>query len=142
MKTGQIIQLITGLNSLDTYTAVTATGEKIEVPYDFSAKLRFNIAKNIVLAARVNATFNKNRRAIIDEYADVAGGGLEENHPKRAEALERINALAEEDAEAGLLKLPHADLLRDDQPVPASVIAILLPIISDPVSEESAISSP
>lgn len=130
LKTSEIIALIPALAALDHYNLVDAAGAQVTVPYAFSAKTRFNIAKNLRVASQVDAQLTKAKNALVRKYADETGK-VEKDNPNHATIIAELNALADATNDAVLLTLPYADLVRDDQPVPASVIATLMPIIDD-----------
>ncbi len=140
MKTSELLQLLPGLQALDCYPTgqVDTKGDAITVPYRFMVKTRFNIAKNLVVVSKVAAQFEAAKQEIRNEirakYLDADGKFIAEKVDEaNAEMKAALDILGEQENPAGdkLLRLPYADIVCDDQPVPASVIAILLPLLDE-----------
>jgi len=135
MKTSEILALLPGLEALDGYQTVSATGHTVETPYLFPSKVRFNIARNLRTASKVKHDFETDRRAIFQKHA--TDGKLEDGSEAKAAASAELQALLDVENAVTILQLPKEELVQDEIPVPASVIAILMPIISEPAEPET-----
>lgn len=132
MKTSEILDLLPALESLDSYTVLTAQGEPVMTPFLFPSKLRFNLARNIRTANKVKHDLEKARQGIFKKYAGEDGKMPDD---KKEEATREYAALLSAENDARILSLPKDELVQDAIPVPASVIAILMPIIETAAPE-------
>lgn len=111
MTISTILNLTQHLNKLDSFTGLPA-------------KLRWNLSRNIKTCAEVSKDFEAQRVAIVKRLAcgkDV----IEVGTPEHAAAVKEIQELREVETDVKLLKFQASDLVRDDVPVPATLITAL-----------------
>jgi len=92
---------------------------------DLSAKVRWNLARNLRSVAEVAKDFEAQRTAIVKRIA-FGKETIEAGTPEHEVAVKEIQELLEvEAADVKLLKFQASDILRDDVPVPATLLAAL-----------------
>lgn len=112
MTINTILNLAPHLNKLDTFTGLPA-------------KLRWNLARNLRSVAEVAKDFEAQRTAIVKRIA-FGKETIEAGTPEHEVAVKEIQELLEvEAADVKLLKFQASDILRDDVPVPATLLAAL-----------------
>ena len=112
MTISTILNLIPHLNKLDSFVGLPA-------------KLRWNLARNIKTCAEVAKDFEAQRIAIVKRLAPESGE-IAAGTPEHETAVKEIQELLDvEAADVKLLKFQASDILRDDVPVPATLIAAL-----------------
>lgn len=130
-----LLELHAALASLDGRQRVIKDGETekiVVVPYAFSGKTRWNIAKNLSVLKRVNEDYVKARDALINELSG-GNGTIDENDTT---SIKRMNeelkqVLDTEEDALGLLTFDLAALNLDDNPIAGSVLVMLTPLIAD-----------
>lgn len=112
MTINTILTLSAHLNKLDTFTGLPA-------------KLRWNLSRNIKTCAEVAKDFEAQRTAIVKRLAGDKET-IELGTPEHEVAVKEIQELLNvEAADVKLLKFQASDILRDDVPVPATLLAAL-----------------
>jgi hypothetical protein len=130
MKIREILTAAAALNALDGYTKVVKDGgldKAVTVPYEFTANVRFSIAKNIAALGPVLRTFESSRKALIKQFSD---GGNEVPADAMAAFSEAPSELLDRDEEVSSAELSQADLNLERNPIPPSVIAGLMPLLA------------
>lgn len=130
MTIKEILEIKAGLASLDTFTALNERNESVEVPFQFYGLTRWKIAKNLAVCEKVERDFAQERNRLFKAYADPGTGKLEQGSENFKTATAQLEDYANSEGPVILL-LPRSDIVRDDQPVPAGVLACLMPIIED-----------
>jgi len=131
-----LLEINAALSSLDG-TPTVVKGENgvektITVPYQFSGKVRWNIAKALTTLKRVSEDFSTTRDKIINEVS----GGTGRIEPENETAIKALNdkiaeVFATEEDTKGLLALPLEGLNLDANQIPLAVLAALEPIIAE-----------
>ena len=121
MKIADILSLIKPLEDLNAFTQL-------------SAKVRWNLAKNLKIARAVHQEHQEHVGAIIEKLAPGAGK-IEQDNPKWPEAVKLVNELADVEDDAVFLKFPSDHILRDDVAIPAALLMALEPLIEEPPCE-------
>lgn len=108
------------------------TDKTVTVPYQFSGKVRWNVAKNLSILKRVSENFASTRDALINEVS----GGTGRIEPENETAIKTLNdkiaeVFATEEDTKGLLTLPLEGLNLDTNQIPLAVLAALEPIIAE-----------
>lgn len=91
---------------------------------DLSAKVRWNLARNLRSVAEVAKDFEAQRVAIVKRLAGDKET-IELGTPEHEVAVKEIQELLDVETEVKLLKFQASDILRDDVPVPATLLAAL-----------------
>ncbi len=111
MTISTILNIIPHLNKLDSFTGLPA-------------KLRWNLSRNLKTCNEVAKDFESQRVAIVKRLAPDAEN-IEPGTPEHASAVKEIQELLEVETDVKLLKFQASDLVRDDVPVPATLIAAI-----------------
>lgn len=111
MTISTILNLIPHLQKLDTFTGLPA-------------KLRWNLSRNIKTCDEVARDFDAQRVAIVKRIAPGAAE-ISKDDPAYPVAVAQIQELLNVESQVTLLKFQAADLVRDDVPVSATLIAAL-----------------
>ncbi len=131
MKLNEALNCLQALNALDGRPRVIKDGgqERIVVePYVFSAATRMAIARNIAALSSEEQAFVSARTNLIRQFGNTDG---EVPGEKRKELEGEIKSLLESDADVKLVFLCEADLQIGVNPIPSSILAALLPVITD-----------
>ena len=137
MKIRDILVLAQALQALDGYMKIVKDGgtdKAVQVPYEFSANVRFVLAKNINSISAVSRDFTTARDALVRQFSD--NGKIPDS------AMDAFDAAATEildrDEEVKLSLLSQKDLKLDRNPVPPSVLARLMPIFEEEEEDEAS----
>lgn len=132
-----LLEINAALSSLEgTQTVVKNDVEKTEkvviVPYQFSGKARWNIAKNTTLIKRIAEDFGKARDAVINEMSKGTGRVESTDEAVVKDFNTKINdILNTEESTKGLLSLTVADLNLDVNQISVAVLVALDPIVTE-----------
>lgn len=131
LRLSEFANLHAALRSFDdgfTTLVKSAGGEKAEkIAYAFNAKTRFAIAKNINTIAASREAVNDARNKLIRQ---LAKGGLEVPKEHIPQFNDQLNELLETVEEMDMEPIDYDELKADDNRIPPSVIAALMPILS------------
>ena len=134
LNINQIANLANALDSLSGYVIGLTNGKPVTVPYKFTGKTRWNIAKNVGVLKKILETFDEARKALVAQVTN--GKGFASDSPDQegyAEFQALIKPLTTEDHEVeGLLNICADDILKDENPVPSGIIEILMPLLTAP----------
>lgn len=139
-KITEIINLYNALSLLDTYPKVIKQGESesvSQVPYSFSGKLRWNITKNLNLLKPHVEDYSKVRDSLIKQFTAEGETTIDQkaNPTGWKSFVEENEKLGANEVEfSNLLKLNVDELLKDSNPVPASVLSALDSLLTEPTS--------
>jgi hypothetical protein len=101
----------------------------------FPGAVRFKIAKNLKELTTVNDDFSKKRTALVEEFGTAPEGStikeMEPNSPNWHEFREKGEAILQEKVDVPLKTLTLDELDLDSNPIPISVLDLLMPIIAD-----------
>lgn len=132
-----LLEINAALSSLEgTQTVVKNDVEKTEkvviIPYQFSGKARWNIAKNTTLLKRIAEDFGKARDAVINEVSKGTGRVEPTDETVVKDFNVKINdILNTEESTKGLLSLTVADLNLDVNQISVAVLSALEPIVTE-----------
>ena len=124
------ISIHAGLKLLDSYERVIKDGERERVVsefYKFGGGLRLLIAKNLNHLDVVVSTFQKARDGLVYEFS--VDGKAEVPSEKMAAFGKAVRDLMDTEEEIELSKIKGDELKLDENPVPASTLSLLLPIL-------------
>ncbi len=129
-----IITLHGALSSLDGYAHIIkgedGKDKSITVPYKFTGKVRWNIAKALTITKTYTDNYTKTRDAAINEISGGVGSIKEGDTEKIGRLNMELSSLLEVKEEVvGLLSFTQADLNLDDNPIPVSVLTALTPLL-------------
>lgn len=132
-----LLEINAALSSLEgTQTVVKSEDGKsdkvITVPYQFSGKVRWNIAKGLTALKRVSEDFTKARDAVINEVSNGTGR-IEQNDEVAVKALnDKIaDIFASQENTTGLLSLPLEGLNLDVNQISPAILSALEPVIAE-----------
>lgn len=135
LKLEQILPLANALASLDQgQTKIIKQGDApdkvLQLPYEFSGATRWAIARNLGALKREVEAFEKTRADLIKQ---ISGGGAEikKDEPEKfAKYLAEITPIVESTLKLELQRLKPDDLKLDQNPIPASTLVALEPILT------------
>jgi hypothetical protein len=109
---------------LTSYSAESGNGQVVSIPYKFSGRTRYSIAKNLISLEKSLEPWEKVVLSLRDKY------GISEKTKQSDEnflglMLESTNLSKEQKEECELKTLPLAEFLDDKNPVPADVLGVL-----------------
>ena len=131
LKITEIIDLYNALSSLDGYSKFIKRGEDesvVTIPYVFTGKMRWNIAKNLGVLKPHIKDYTKVRDSLIKQYCLPEETIIDaKTNPVGWKAFNQENdKLGHEQIEVnGLLALDINEMLKDENPVPASILNAL-----------------
>jgi hypothetical protein len=122
----QALNISAALRALDTYEAKDKDGKSYAAPYTFSGVTRMAIAVDLEKTSAVLKTY----QATLNEVIKTMSGGTG-TVPGNKMADYNVEVLKMLAAPAGvsLTRIKQADLKLDENPIPGSVLGLLLPII-------------
>ena len=138
LKITEIIDLYNALSSLDGHSKSIKQGENesvITVPYHFSGKLRWNIAKNLGVLKPHIKDYTKVRDDLIKQYSlpEETTINSKTNPIGWKVFSEENDKLGREEIEVnGLLNLDVNELLKDENPVSALTLNALSILLQEP----------
>ena len=132
-----LLEINAALSSLEgTQTVVKSEDGKSDkvviVPYQFSGKVRWNIAKGLTALKHVSEDFTKARDAVINEVSKGTGR-IEPGDEAAVKTLnEKIAEIfASQEDTKGLLSLPLEGLNLDVNQICPAVLSVLEPVIAE-----------
>ncbi len=133
----QLNDLYAAFAALDGQTHVlkdeaAKTEKAVLVPYKFGGKTRYTIGKNLAILKRHNEAFVKARDGLILELSEGSGTIDDANTALIGRLNKELQDLmSQEEDGSNLFLLSEKDLNLDENPIPGSVLAILLTLIKD-----------
>jgi hypothetical protein len=128
---GQVIDVYNGLSQLDKYDDVCKDGatEKI-CPrwYKFDMTTRTTIVLDIAEARRIVDAWRTAQNALVSE---LSGGGAKVPDDRQQEYQAKLREALDKPSDVVFGKLRRAELKLNENPIPANVLVLLLPIIED-----------
>lgn len=147
ITTQAAIRLVEALQHFDALPNAI-DGTPTRKPYRIAGPVRMAMAKNIARLAEVVGAYQKARNALIYEHAD--GGNAVK--PDKITIFEKANQdLLDTEHDVNLIRFREELLQLDDNEVPVSVLAALMPIMLDagesgipvtPIAANDALASP
>lgn len=140
LKITEIINLYNALSSLDGYSKTVKRGEDESttvVPYSFSGKLRWNIAKNLGVLKPHIKDYTKVRDDLVKQHSlpDETTIDAKTNPAGWKAFSEENDKLGANEIEVDkLLILEVNEMLKDENPVSASVLDALSAVLSEPAT--------
>lgn len=129
VKNSQLNPILNALKNLDGKPVPVKSGEQVAIvnePYQFSAKTRWNIVRNIKAVEGHVDDLEKTRIALVKSFAKDGSEVSKEDMP---EFQKEFGELIAQECEVGVLMLKEEDLNLDKNDIPGSVLAHLLPLI-------------
>jgi len=125
LTTQSALRLIDALKHFDVPPA-SVDGKAAREPYKLAGSARMAIALNLARLLEVAEAYQKARNGLVYDHGN---GGTMVADARLAEFEKAHAALLEGQCEVNLVCLSTADLQLDDNPLPVTVIAGLMPII-------------
>ena len=122
----QVLNVTAALKSLDSYQAKNKDGATYPAPYNFSGVTRMNIATDLDRGSVVLKAYQTSLNEVIK---GLSGGTGTVPGEKMAEYNVEVLKMLAAPAGVSLAKIKEADLKLDENPIPGSVLGLLLPII-------------
>lgn len=122
----QALNVSGGLDQLVSYDAVDKEGKPTKGFYKFSADLRIVIATNIDAGRTVQSRFQAARNAVIMTMSDGTGRVADE---KTALLSIEVDRLMKAPSRAEFIRIKATDLKLEDNPIPAPVLSLIIPIL-------------
>lgn len=131
MKLFEVRNLHAAFSMLEGYNKIVKD-EKVVIPYEFSGKTRWNIAKNLrVLNVHVT-DFNSARDALIKQISNGTNEIDNTNKEQMNEYIKHLNEIDQQEVDvSGLLSIKVDDLVLDTNPIPATVLAAFKDLVTD-----------
>lgn len=130
----EIVGLYQALPQLDGYQKVNPKDSSIAfVPYELDDTIRWDIIKNKKLLKTDAETYEERRKEIISELSPTLGDVAKEDSSKLTDFNKRTRTLLARKVEIpGLLKFNKSGILKDNKnPIPSSILELLMPIIDE-----------
>lgn len=122
----QTIGVATALKQIDTYQAKDKDGKVYAAPYNFGGTTRMAIAVNI---NRGDFELKNYQIAVNGLIAQMSGGASQVPPEKMQDFLAETTKLGNGPASVVLVRIKEADLKLDENPIPGSLLSLLVPII-------------
>ena len=122
----QAIGVMRALGQLDRYEVQDKDGKAVSIPYKFSGALRYLIASDLDLATTAARQYQTAVNALVMQ---ISGGGNKVPDELLPKFNEENNKLLAAPAGVILRKIKLDDLKLDENPIPVSVLSVLMPII-------------
>lgn len=122
----QALNVATGLGQLTSIDGVDKEGKPTKTYYKFSPDLRLLIAVDIDIGRSVQTQFQNANNALVMQLSD----GNPPVPPEKMSAynVELVKMMAAP-ARATFHRIKAADLKLDENPIPASVLSLIIPIL-------------
>lgn len=124
----QTLTIVNGLSQLDGYDDVCTDGaiqKTCKRPYKFGGGVRWTIASDISVAKSVQTTWETVKNGLITQYSDngkVPDANLPKLNAELTSALSKPSNIV-------LARLKRDELKLDENPIPASILALIIPIV-------------
>jgi hypothetical protein len=125
----QVISIFGGLSQLDSYEDICRDGaveKQCKRPYKFGGGMRMTLSLNRAEAQKVVTAYQQARNALVAQYS---GGGANVPDDKRLAFQDDDRAMYERPADVTLSKFRRDDLKLEENPIPVSVLSLILPLI-------------
>jgi hypothetical protein len=131
MKLFEIRNLHAAFSMLEGYNKIVKD-EKVVIPYEFSGKTRWNIAKNLRVLNVHITDFNSARDALIKQISNGTNEIDNTNKEQMNEYIKHLNEIDQQEVDvSGLLSIKVDDLALDTNPIPATVLAAFKDLVTD-----------
>ena len=130
ISTELALSISSGLHSLDGYERIAKDGEREKVIKEFyklGGGLRMSIAKNLNILGSIQSAYQKARDDILRSMADRNG---EVPRTKLAEFTAEERKLLDAEHNVDLCQIDEEELRLDINPIPASVLSLIHPILN------------
>lgn len=124
----QIVNISTALEALDRYDRVSSDGKVVSMPYVFELRTRLDIAHDLEEARAVRRAY---QAAVQARIAKMAGGGAAVPPDQQGAWVVENEAMLRASSGVRLRRIKISDLKLDENPVPATVLSVLLPILDE-----------
>ena len=127
----QVIMIGNGLAALDGYDDVCRDGpseKPCRHPYKFKGAARMTMAMDLAECRRISSAYTSARQDLIRQYAK---GGNEVPPEEMSKFADDDKAAREHATDVKLGTIRSADLALDDNPIPPSVLSMIVPIVVD-----------
>ncbi len=131
IKLSEARNLHAAFSMLEGYNKVVKN-EKVVIPYEFSGKTRWNIAKNLRILNVLVTDFNSARDALIKQLSNGSNEIDSTNKELMSSYIKEINEIDSQDVDvSGILSIKVDDLNLDVNPIPAGLLAAFKDLITD-----------
>lgn len=127
LTVGQALDVTAGLNQLTAYESVDKDGKPFRANYKFSADVRFRIALNIDAGRRLQTQVQTAQNDLVMSMVDPATGKVPET--KQNALNVEVSKLMTAPARSTLHRIKRSELNLDDNPIPAPVLSLIVPIV-------------
>jgi hypothetical protein len=124
----QVVVVANGLAQLDGYEKVVKDGAQekvVKVPYNFGGGLRWSIAGNLEKGRAVAKRYEDSRKAVFDQMAKDGKIPAE----KEQVFTDELRKILDKPADIQLDHFKRDELKTQENPIPGSVLSLLLPIV-------------
>lgn len=125
----QALNVTAGLDQLGSYDGVDKDGKPTKTYYKFSGDLRILIAVNLDIGRAIQARFAAARNAVVMQISEGSGRVSDEKTPALNIEVAKLMAAP---SLAGFHRIKAADLKLDENPIPAPVLSLIVPILDRP----------
>ena len=125
----QVISIYNGLSQLDKYTDVCRDGsieKQCERTYKFGGGMRMTLAVNRAETERIVKTYQQARNVLVAQYAS---GSVKVPDDKLGAFQDDDRAMYEQLVDITLAKFRRDDLKLEENPIPISVLSLIMPLI-------------
>lgn len=131
MKLFEVRNLHAAFSMLEGYNKIVKD-EKVVIPYEFSGKTRWNIAKNLRVLNVHITDFNSARDALIKQISNGTNEIDNTNKEQMNEYIKHLNEIDQQEVDvSGLLSIKVDDLALDTNPIPATILAAFKDLVTD-----------
>jgi len=131
IKLSEARNLHAAFSMLEGYNKVVKD-EKVVIPYEFSGKTRWNIAKNLRILNVLVTDFNSARDALIKQLSNGSNEIDGTNKELMSSYIKEINDIDAQDVDvSGILSIKVDDLNLDVNPIPVGLLAAFKDLITD-----------
>lgn len=122
----QVLNITAGLRQLGRYETTDKDGKPAVGTYKFSGDLRILIAVNINVGGNVEQAYQLANNELVAQFS---GGGGKVPDERAGEYAVEFGKLRTSPCRCSLARIKMNDLKLDDNPIPAPVLGLIIPII-------------
>jgi hypothetical protein len=134
LKVADALALNAALSSLDGQQKVVPQGEApaklVVVPYEFSGKIRWTIAQNLTALAPSVKSADEARNALVKQVGGESGTIAATDSVRVSKFTAAYNEILTQPLTVELTKVKLEELKLDANPIPATLLSALTPIVT------------